>query len=143
MATIDADLCASRMKRFLESWNGGGDTLWGGATAVMLGTGVNKEDDLRYLKSVALEVWLFGYELPDTLILFTKTELHVVTSGKKGACGRVTSCDVGIWGYMDRMRARCLLLLVVAITPLPSFLPAHTHAHSRSILSSPLPFVLP
>lgn len=85
MATIDADLCAARMKRFLASWNDVGDTMWGGATAVLMGTGVNKEDDLRYLKSVALEVWLFGYELPDTLILFTKTELHVVTSGKKGA----------------------------------------------------------
>jgi nucleosome binding factor SPN SPT16 subunit len=89
MATIDAAQCAARMKRFLASWTDGGDTMWGGATAVMVGTGVNKEDDLRYLKSVALEVWLFGYELPDTLILFTKTEVHVVTSGKKGACCRV------------------------------------------------------
>ena len=31
-------------------------------------------------------MWLFGYELPDTLLLFTKTELHVVTAGKKGEC---------------------------------------------------------
>jgi nucleosome binding factor SPN SPT16 subunit len=92
MVTIDAVQCAARMKRLLASWTDGGDTLWGGATSVMVGTGVNKEDDLRYLKSVALEVWLFGYELPDTLILFTKTELHVVTSSKKGACARLLSC---------------------------------------------------
>lgn len=86
MATADADRCAARMKQFLASWDSGSDTLWGGATAVLVGSGVNKEDDLRYLKSVALEVWLFGYELPDTLILVTKTELHVVSSGKKGTC---------------------------------------------------------
>ena len=91
MATIDVDLCAARMKRLMEFWNAGGDAtsvMWGGATAVLVGTGVNKEDDLRYLKSVALEVWLFGYELPDTLMLLTKTELHVVTGGKKGASDR-------------------------------------------------------
>lgn len=84
MATVDPDQCAARVKRLLASWNGPRAALWAGATAVLVGTGVNKEDDLRYLKSVALEVWLFGYELPDTLMLFTKEELHVVTSGKKG-----------------------------------------------------------
>ena len=95
MATIDVDLCAARMKRLMEFWNAGGDAtsvMWGGATAVLVGTGVNKEDDLRYLKSVALEVWLFGYELPDTLMLLTKTELHVVTGGKKGASDRRGKC---------------------------------------------------
>ena len=80
MATIDAALCAQRLKVFMASWN---DKSGMCATAVLVGSGVNKEDDLRYLKSVALEIWLFGYELPDTLILFTKTEMHVVTGGKK------------------------------------------------------------
>ena len=82
MATIDAALCAQRLKVFMASWNDKSG-MWGDATAVLVGSGVNKEDDLRYLKSVALEIWLFGYELPDTLILFTKTEMHVVTGGKK------------------------------------------------------------
>ena len=82
MATIDAALCAKRMKRLMASWNDN-SAMWGGATALLVGSGVNKEDDLRYLKSVSLEIWLFGYELPDTLILFTKTEMHVVTGGKK------------------------------------------------------------
>ena len=82
MATIDAALCAKRMKRLMASWNDN-SAMWGGATALLVGSGVNKEDDLRYLKSVSLEIWLFGYELPDTLILFTKTEMHVVTGGTK------------------------------------------------------------
>ena len=75
---------------FLGSWNSN-NALWGDVTGILVGTGVNKEDDLRYLKSVALEVWLFGYELPDTLMLFTKSELHVVASGKKGTLLRFTS----------------------------------------------------
>ena len=81
MATIDAALCAQRLKVFMASWND--KSGMGDATFVLVGSGVNKEDDLRYLKSVALEIWLFGYEPPDTPIPFTKTEMHVVTGGKK------------------------------------------------------------
>ena len=82
MATIDAALCATRLKGLMTSWNDN-PAVWGGADALLIGSGANKEDDLRYLKSVALQIWLFGYELPDTLVLVTKTELHVVTGGKK------------------------------------------------------------
>ena len=83
MATIDAAVCAARLKRLMASWNDNAQ-VWGGATALLVGSGANKEDDLRYLKSVALEIWLFGYEFPDTLVLITKAgELHVVTGGKK------------------------------------------------------------
>jgi nucleosome binding factor SPN SPT16 subunit len=39
------------------------DTLWGGATAIVVATGASSED-LRYLKSLALHLWLLGYELP-------------------------------------------------------------------------------
>ena len=82
--TSDTLHCASRLKQLLASWSRN-ETMWHGATGILIGTGVNTEDDLRYLKSVALELWLFGYELPDTLMLFTKTEIHVVTGGKKGS----------------------------------------------------------
>lgn len=82
MATIDAALCSMRLKRLMTSWNENA-SVWGGASCLLIGSGANKEDDLRYLKSVALEIWLFGYELPDTLVLLTKTEMHVVTGGKK------------------------------------------------------------
>ena len=81
--SIDSSRCASRIQLLLASWNSN-TTLWRDITGMLVGTGVNKEDDLRYLKSVALEVWLFGYELPDTLMLFTKSELHIIASGRKG-----------------------------------------------------------
>jgi hypothetical protein len=38
-------------------------TNWGGANALAILVGGNS-DDLRYLKSISLHLWLFGYELP-------------------------------------------------------------------------------
>ena len=81
--TIDGDLCASRLRAMRASWTANAEPMWANATACLLGTGSNKEDDLRYLKSASMQIWLFQYELPDTLMLFTKDELHVVTGGKK------------------------------------------------------------
>lgn len=37
--------------------------MWNGATALGIPVGAASED-LRYLKSIALQMWLFGYELP-------------------------------------------------------------------------------
>ena len=47
----------------------------------------NKEEELRYLKAVSLQIWLFSYELPDTVIAFIRgkeqNEMHAIASGKK------------------------------------------------------------
>lgn len=40
-----------------------GEDIWGGSTAIAVAVGPSS-DELRYLKSVALHLWLFGYELP-------------------------------------------------------------------------------
>ncbi len=61
-----------------------GGENWGGATALAVPAGP-ASDALRYQKSLALQLWLFGYELPDTIMVFTPTELVVLTSSKKGA----------------------------------------------------------
>ncbi len=42
-----------------ESWKPGGADL--GAVAVL--TGQASQEELRYLKSVSMQLWLFGYEL--------------------------------------------------------------------------------
>jgi FACT complex subunit SPT16 N-terminal lobe domain len=94
----------------------GGKDVWAGSTALAIAAGP-ATDELRYLKSITLQLYLFGYELPgeclllitccgqpveghlrnarkfaavvpsaaDTVLGFTRTALHVVTSGKKGA----------------------------------------------------------
>ena len=38
---------------------------------------------VRYLKSVALHHWLFGYELPDTVLVLEGARLHVVCGKTK------------------------------------------------------------
>ncbi|KAJ3213204.1 FACT complex subunit spt16 [Clydaea vesicula] len=43
------------------------------------------EDDALYSKSTTIQMWLFGYELPDTLTLITKDKVTFVSSQKKGA----------------------------------------------------------
>ncbi len=37
--------------------------LWNGAEALVVPVGASSEE-LRYHKSIALQVWLYGYELP-------------------------------------------------------------------------------
>lgn len=81
--SIDAGLFAKRLDILLASWNGH-SSLWGDATAVVIAVGPSSEE-LRYLKSSALHLWLFGYELPETVMAITKSKLHVVTSAKKAA----------------------------------------------------------
>lgn len=40
-------------------------SAWNGATALGIAVG-GASEDLRYLKSISLQMWLFGYELPGT-----------------------------------------------------------------------------
>jgi nucleosome binding factor SPN SPT16 subunit len=91
---------------------------WGGAKSVAIARGPasKDEEELRYLKSVALQTWLFGYEVPgarcaslslvlrvlssrhaarrttfaDTVMLFTPNALHIVASAKKGVASHKT-----------------------------------------------------
>ncbi|KAK9807391.1 hypothetical protein WJX73_010932 [Symbiochloris irregularis] len=85
--TIDEAVFCRRLKVFQERWkeDGKGFGKADGVTAVVVSGAASDENALRYLKSGALQLWLFGYELPDTLLAFTKEAMHVVTSGKKAS----------------------------------------------------------
>uniref|UniRef100_A0A7S0S408 FACT complex subunit n=1 Tax=Chlamydomonas leiostraca TaxID=1034604 RepID=A0A7S0S408_9CHLO len=80
--SIDAATFGRRLKQLYDHWKANTGSLWGGCNAIAVAVGASSED-LRYLKSLALHLWLFGYELPDTILVFTPTELHVVASQKK------------------------------------------------------------
>ena len=105
---MDEVACARRMKKMYAEWREMRETRFNGATALLVGTGANKEDDLRYLKAVALEVWLFSYELPDTLLMFTDGAIHVVAGGKKAAL---------MENAKEMLKRECGLDLVVYVKP--------------------------
>lgn len=39
---------------------------------------------MDFSKSITIQIWLFGYEMTETLIGFTKDQIVVITSKKKG-----------------------------------------------------------
>ncbi|KAF5837808.1 FACT complex subunit-domain-containing protein [Dunaliella salina] len=79
---VDAALFGSRLGKLFKHWQEKKDELWAGSRAVVVVEG-SSSDDLRYLKSLTLHLWLFGYELPDTILAFTPKEMHVLASQKK------------------------------------------------------------
>ncbi|XP_050231916.1 FACT complex subunit SPT16 [Mercurialis annua] len=79
---INSDKFKSRLKLFYSHWKERKDDLWGSADAIAIATPPPSED-LRYLKSSAMNVWLLGYEFPDTIMVFTKKQIHFLCSQKK------------------------------------------------------------
>ena len=68
----------------------------GGAAADALAIATGKStEDLRYMKSIALDIWLFAYELPETLLVLRKDrKVHVVTGKTKAKLIGATVADV-------------------------------------------------
>ncbi|XP_050871228.1 FACT complex subunit SPT16 [Lathyrus oleraceus] len=58
--------------------------IWGSSDAVAVACPPPSED-LRYLKSTALFSWLLGFEFPETIMVFTKAQIHVLCSQKKAS----------------------------------------------------------
>ena len=44
---------------------------------------VGAEDDMPYTKSAALQIWLLGYELRDTILVITSQAVFFLASKKK------------------------------------------------------------
>ncbi|TXG48907.1 hypothetical protein EZV62_024782 [Acer yangbiense] len=75
---------STRLKTFYSHWKETKSDLWGSADVLAIATPPASED-LRYLKSSALNIWLLGYEFPETIMVFTKKQIHFLCSQKKAS----------------------------------------------------------
>ncbi|KAJ6359583.1 hypothetical protein OIU77_003731 [Salix suchowensis] len=81
---IDVGKFKTRLKALYSNWNENKADLWGSSDAVSVATPPPSED-LRYLKSSALNIWLLGYEFPETVMVFMKKQIHFLCSQKKAS----------------------------------------------------------
>ncbi|KAI4364642.1 hypothetical protein MLD38_020704 [Melastoma candidum] len=82
--SIQLDYFTKRLKALYSHWNKHKSDLWGDADVLAIATPPPSED-LRYLKSSALNVWLLGYEFPETVMVFMKKQIHFLCSQKKAS----------------------------------------------------------
>ncbi|KAF2300884.1 hypothetical protein GH714_018015 [Hevea brasiliensis] len=82
--SINTDKFKVRLKTLYSHWNEHKDEMWGSADAITIAT-PPPSDDLRYLKSSAMNVWLLGYEFPETIMVFMKKQIHFLCSQKKAS----------------------------------------------------------
>ncbi|XWS58058.1 hypothetical protein CRYUN_Cryun08bG0002600 [Craigia yunnanensis] len=81
---INLDNFSKRLKILYSHWNKHSTDLWGASSALVIATPPVSED-LRYLKSSALNIWLVGYEFPETIMVFLKKQIHFLCSQKKAS----------------------------------------------------------
>lgn len=81
---INLENFSKRLKMLYSHWTEYKNDLWGGSEVLAIATPPPSED-LRYLKSSALNVWLVGYEFPDTIMVFMKKQIHFLCSQKKAS----------------------------------------------------------
>ncbi|KAM0950639.1 putative peptidase M24, PH-like domain superfamily, FACT complex subunit Spt16 [Dioscorea sansibarensis] len=79
---IDIENFNKRLKGFYAHWQEHKSDLWAGSDVIAIAT-PPPSDDLRYLKSSALNIWLLGYEFPETIMVFMNRQIHFLCSQKK------------------------------------------------------------
>ncbi|GER25681.1 FACT complex subunit SPT16 [Striga asiatica] len=82
--TIDLNTFSKRLQALYTHWRHHKDEHWGSSNALAIATPPPSED-LRYLKSSALNIWLLGYEFPETIIVFEDKQIHFLCSQKKAS----------------------------------------------------------
>ncbi|KAK9920058.1 hypothetical protein M0R45_028623 [Rubus argutus] len=79
--SIDLKTFSQRLKALYSHWNTNSD-LWSSCDVIAIAT-PPQSDEIRYLKSSALHMWLVGYDVPDTIMVFMKNQIHFLGSQKK------------------------------------------------------------
>ncbi|XP_017060007.1 FACT complex subunit spt16 isoform X2 [Drosophila ficusphila] len=81
---LDKEAFVRRLKRLYTEWRApsiGHDDALSNLDCIMSVVGV--EEDVLYSKSMALQLWLLGYELTDTISVFASDSVYFLTSKKK------------------------------------------------------------
>ncbi|GFQ03912.1 fact complex subunit spt16 [Phtheirospermum japonicum] len=86
--TIDLNNFSRRLKALYEHWRRHKDEYWGSSNVLAVATPPPSED-LRYLKSSALNIWLLGYEFPETIMVFGDKRIDFLCSQKKASLLKV------------------------------------------------------
>src|ERR1044072_2065057 len=81
---IDLNTFQTRLKLFYKHWDEHRTILWGSSDAVSVAC-PSLSKDLRCMKSSAIFLWLLGYEFPETIMVFTKSQIHMICSQKKAS----------------------------------------------------------
>ncbi|KAL8545355.1 hypothetical protein ACS0TY_005507 [Phlomoides rotata] len=80
--TINLDTFSRRLKALYQHWRENKEKYWDSSDVLAAAT-PPLSDDLRYLKSSALNIWLLGYEFPETIMVFREKHIHFICSQKK------------------------------------------------------------
>jgi len=81
---IDLNTFQTRLKTLYKHWDESRTDLWGSSDAIAVACPPPSEN-IRYLKSTALFLWLLGFEFPETIMVFTKAQTHILCSQKKAS----------------------------------------------------------
>ncbi|KAI7688974.1 hypothetical protein SSS_08784 [Sarcoptes scabiei] len=81
---IDRDAFFRRLRILYGSWkNGNSENLSNLSKCDAIMVTIGQENDVVYCKSIAFQAWLFGYEMTDVIMVFSKRNIIILTSKRK------------------------------------------------------------